>query len=556
LKEAVTVANGAGQGMDKRPNLYQSQTIRPIAARQVVAVAMTASIVGLTGPIRAIELPAAGINAAAYNYWGTALPFVDVAHMGEQWMPVTTNSRAFEGVRTIATNSDGYPMSLEPGEVAQTLVFTHNGGFYPTGQYTLTWAGNGEVRMAAPGVAAVQSAGRRIVYRVPATNPSGLRLEITATDPANPVHNIRLLAPFAGGSGRTFNPGYAKDFINYGVIRFMDWNMTNNHTVSNWSNRATPSDFHWGSKKGVPYEFQIQLCNELKRDAWITVPHLADDDYVRNLAKLVEQKLSPELRVWVEYSNEVWNGSFQQYRYANDVLRPRYRVENPARAYGRRSAEVFDIFTSETSNHNRIVRVIAGQAANSWVLEQSLLGATADGNVNADVAAVAPYFSVDIDKLYQQHQQGAVNLDAIFAELRSNIDSIISRVKMNQQVAAARGLPLVAYEGGQHLVARPGEQHNDPRFVELLSKINRDLRMGELYTYLLDKWYAAGGKTFVFFNDVGRPAKWGAWGLKETYQDDNAPKFRAVQDYLQRLSPPANASEREGVRVGDRPSPN
>ena len=41
-------------------------------------------------------------------------------------------------------------------------------------------------------------------------------------------------------------------------------------------------------------------------------------DYVREFARLVKGKLDPERRVYVEYSNEVWNGQFQQSKYATE----------------------------------------------------------------------------------------------------------------------------------------------------------------------------------------------------------------------------------------------
>jgi hypothetical protein len=167
--------------------------------------------------------------------------------------------------------------------------------------------------------------------------------------------------------------------------------------------------------------------------------------------------------------------------------------------------------------------------------------------VKADVAAVAPYFTLDSDQLYQRHLAGTVNLDEVFAELRTNIDTLMNNVAANRQIASVRGLPLVAYEAGQHVVARPGEQQNNASFVALLDAINRDPQMGDLYTYFMDKWRDAGGKTLVLYNDTGNYSKWGAWGLKESYSDDTAPKFNAVQNFLQRLQRDAADFNKDGM---------
>src|SRR4051812_24380982 len=95
----------------------------------------------------AIELPAAGINPVGYNYWGTALPFVDVAHMGSKWATQQTTS----------LTTTGYPAALAPGDTGVSNIFTGNGGFYPTGQYTLRWQGTGNVQLTGANLSVVSS---------------------------------------------------------------------------------------------------------------------------------------------------------------------------------------------------------------------------------------------------------------------------------------------------------------------------------------------------------------------------------------------------------------
>jgi hypothetical protein len=484
----------------------------------------------------AINLPVAGINAMGYSYYGTALPFVDVAHMSGKWRTQ----------QPIQLTSTGYPASLGAGDMAQGLIFTKNGGIYPPGQYTLQWQGSGNVQLSGPNLSVVSSQPQKIVYQVTNPDPRGLVVQITQTDPTNPVQGITVKSPLNPSSSGIFNADYEKDLASYGVIRYMGWNMTNNNSIANWSDRTTPASAFWGGSSGVPYEYQIQLSNELKQDLWINVPAQATDDYVQNLAALVKQQLNPGLRVWVEYSNEVWNESFQQAQYADNVLKPEFGSPNSSQAYGRRAAQVFDIFSNQFSDPNRVVRVIAGQNANAWVLKNALIGATENGVLKADVAAVAPYFNVDIDNLYNQYKQGSLSLDSVFADLHSAVDTTITGSTQNLTVAAANNLPLVAYEGGQGLVAKPGTEHNDQGFVALLTQINHDSRMGDLYTYLLDQWYAKGGKTFVFSGDVGPSNKWGSWALQENYLDTNAAKYKAVQDYL-RVKMGADDFNRDGL---------
>ena len=50
----------------------------------------------------------------------------------------------------------------------------------------------------------------------------------------------------------------------------------------------------------------------------VTVHHLASDDYVRQEATFWLTNLRPDVQVYVEHSNEVWNPLFPQGRYATE----------------------------------------------------------------------------------------------------------------------------------------------------------------------------------------------------------------------------------------------
>ena len=57
----------------------------------------------------------------------------------------------------------------------------------------------------------------------------------------------------------------------------------------------------------MAWEYAIQFWNETGKDAWVNIPFTADDDYIAQLATLLKSKLNPGLKIYVEYSNEVWN---------------------------------------------------------------------------------------------------------------------------------------------------------------------------------------------------------------------------------------------------------
>jgi hypothetical protein len=49
----------------------------------------------------------------------------------------------------------------------------------------------------------------------------------------------------------------------------------------------------------------VDLANALGASPWFTLPHTADDDYQRQFAALVKARLRPDVKVYVEWSNEV-----------------------------------------------------------------------------------------------------------------------------------------------------------------------------------------------------------------------------------------------------------
>jgi len=98
----------------------------------------------------------------------------------------------------------------------------------------------------------------------------------------------------------------------------------------------------------------------------------------------------------------------------------------------------------------------------------------------------------------------------------------------------ARGVPLIAYEGGQHLTGLGGVENN-AAINALFDSANRDPRMGALYKTYLDAWKVSGAKLFVHWQNCGGYSKWGRWGALEYLEQPRAssPKFNALQTFIE-----------------------
>ena len=144
----------------------------------------------------------------------------------------------------------------------------------------------------------------------------GIWLYITSTDPnhtGNYIRNIRVIMPgFPDSSTDIFHTSFLEKLKQYRLLRVMQWMETNGSTQSRWSTRTRMEDARWNrpGSGGVPVEAMVKLANKLSADLWVNMPHQADDEYIASFAALVRDSLAPNLKIRVEYSNEVWNGSY------------------------------------------------------------------------------------------------------------------------------------------------------------------------------------------------------------------------------------------------------
>jgi len=165
-----------------------------------------------------------------------------------------------------------------------------------------------------------------------------------------------------------FQPVFLERWRGFNTFRFMDWQRTNGSQQRDWAGRPRVADCNW-TEKGIPVEVMVALANRLKINPWFCLPHEASDEYVQQFARLVKLRLDPTLKVYVEYSNEVWNSMFLQHKYAEAKakelgLGPKERPwEGAAMFHSRRSVEIFRIWEQVFGGKERLVRVIAWQAA-------------------------------------------------------------------------------------------------------------------------------------------------------------------------------------------------
>ncbi|HGG59592.1 MAG TPA: hypothetical protein ENK26_06685 [Gammaproteobacteria bacterium] len=494
-----------------------------------------------------------GTNVNALRDWGTSFPFIDVFHSSR---PLDT-----EGGGGVLLDRRGWIRRLDRGRVAVSpVLFDIQPGRLPAGDYTVLYDGDGKLEFGCARLKRLDRSARRAVIAIDGKSDCGLYLKILSSAEDNPVRDIRVIMPggicakdpftrvesasacpkgayraFADHDREwVFNPDYLRYLRHFSVARFMDAMETNSrdHVQRHWSDRPTPSDATW-QNRGWPVEIMVALANRAEVDPWFTLPHAADDDYIRRFARYVKDHLDPARKVYIEYSNEVWNGIFPQSEYALKMGKKLGLDRNEYYAawkfYSRRSVEIFtlwdDVFGAD--QRNRLVHVMATQASNPGMTRMLLDYRQAWKKT--DALAVAAYFGGEAGVGDVRQVENMSQARFIRYLEKTALPRIFDEYRMNAKIAAKYHLPLVAYEGGQHLVG-VGPAVDNPGLKEKFIAANRSPEMERLYLTMYRGWKAAGGQLFMHYADPAQYSKWGSWGVKEylAQPDEQAPKYRAT----------------------------
>jgi len=485
-----------------------------------------------------------GVNLASVHDWSSSWYFVDRMKQARPWgiHDIGTGSVEITSIPDHLVDTNGYPTQVpfDPDgtgplglQEVDTLIFRDTP--YPAGRYALIFDGEGTIRLDFDASGVFSQPNTVHYFNVNSPSLSGIRVTITNSSPGNHVRNIRILMPgFENNyAEQVFHPLFLERLKGFKILRFMDWGMTNNSEVVSWDQRTKFDYYTQARDEGTSYEYMIMLSNRLGIDPWICVPHKADDNYIQNLATLIRDQLNPDRKVYIEYSNELWNWGFQQTSYMEEQ-RINLGYSLLAHYIAKRSAEIFDIFESIVGD-SRTVNVIASQAANSWISDQILLGLE-DPSINpsgikAETLAIAPYFGYSIaQEIVDNGEVNSITIDEILDRAQAKVETETAVwTRDNFKIAQKFNIPLIAYEGGQHLAAGGGNENNQTLTAKLIGA-NRHYRMKDIYVRMYEVWFENGGTSFCAYEFCSTLSKWGSWGMLE-YQNQplsSAPKFSAT----------------------------
>lgn len=532
-----------------------------------------------------------GINISAPLDFEEDRLYADVIRMSRPFVNGSDANSSTAGAAPV--DADGWPMS-------DFSFYVWAGIGNMNGTYTLSFKGEATVSGTIGNVILSYNSATNTstgTFQYANASSGALPLSFTGTKrnsssaSGTGVSSIKLMRPLTPGSSQSYptstlfaNP--IKALISkFSVIRFMDYLGTNASAQTNWSDRPLPS---WASFQrnpggaygwqgiGGPWEHVIQLMNETGKDAWINIPVRATDAYIKNVALMfaygsdgvnpytspqanpVYPPLKANLKVYVEYSNELWNfaGAFTQSsdncqaasdelastsgnsplnwdKVWNNVTFNRSGTNNGwnwsmcSRHTVKRGVEISNIFRSVFSDAamgTRVRPVFMTQLGNP-------MGSLFDGakmmlnyynnlggNFVATPHAPSYYFYGAGGSGYYNPSASVSTLDGLFADPGMTPAGFELNLQQDAKLTAAMGLKRVAYEGGPSLDKTGGARD------AVSAKAVTDARMTTAMVNMHNAWSNNGGELLVYLSSSGDYQ----WGFTPDIYNLSTPKLQAI----------------------------
>lgn len=481
-----------------------------------------------------------GVGIEGLAYYTQSRPFKDFFKSCGTWITYDPNPPGgnfvwnTENQAHIPADSNGYatgvPFIVPNGSGQNNLRGILSAlGFIPVGT---------PMRLLYDGVGALQMQGN-----VTVTNSQPGQIDFVANDDGNiffnltfsqqgdHVRNIRVVEQSNLGTylGQPFRQGFLDKCAPFHTLRFMDWPRTNGSNQSQWAARTRPG-FYSQAENGAAWEYIIQVANELDKNIWICIPHQADDDYIAQMAMLFRDQLEPDITLYIEYSNEVWNWIFPQAHWVTD--NGPQNISYPRR-YVERSLHAFDIWMEVWGNqNNRLKRVLGTQNGYDWITEEIL--AHADPH-RYDYISPSWYVGLNHGAAGVPNLQAlgaAATAEEVLANARHTFENFYPRWQMVYNTAKLYGKKVVNYEGGQHFT-----DFTIPPYIQAMYDAQVHPGMYELYNSMLDSLRRLGSELPLAFVLCGPwQSQYGSWGHIFNEDDpapwNDRPKFQVLLDQM------------------------
>jgi len=480
-----------------------------------------------------------GTNMSGFADWSVERPMKNLfKHIRNQILTFSTTSTCWDCQvsNQLLFDANGYPTFLPQNTSIGTTMVRYilsadGGNLRQDSAYVLLYDGIGTITLNG-GISNLSSIPGRIQFSP--SNNGNIWIHITESQLGNHIRNIRLLKladEYSDIFTQPFNDVFLQKIEPFQVLRFMDWASTNGSPVTQWTGRSSSSYFTYSGDTGVPFETMIQLANQTGKDIWICVPHQANDNFVTQMATLFKNNLNGNLKIYLEYSNEVWNWIFAQAHYNNDN-----RPSNLSygRAMAAKAGNIFriwhDVFGSDRC---RVKRVLGVQVGFNSLNEQILSQLKQD---EWDYGSPTHYFGLDHSQSGNPVLTGSSTYLDVMTNAQNSWNSFRPSVKQDYYNIQIFGKEVITYEGGQHFV---GNSFGQPYpYQNVMWQAQNSQEMYDMYDRMHDTIRSWGCRLATNFSLAGvQESVYGSWGVLADIDvqppyTNTAKKYQALLDNL------------------------
>ncbi|MEM9358762.1 MAG: hypothetical protein AAGB04_21485, partial [Pseudomonadota bacterium] len=505
--------------------------------------------------------PTLSYNLDRLSDYAVGMPLLDLMKASRDWLtyPASSNASDTPGL----FDDQGWPTEMPAGTNKFTKIWDWSNQPLADesreGVYQLSYEGEGTIVVRGAGVQVLSQEDGKITFEV--VDTKSLIVDITATDPDGTGNHLRDISIVREEyvelyeAGAVFNPEWMSIVDDARELRMILWMETNridrNAETLEWEDRPQVTDASWATN-GAPVEVLVQLANEAGIDPYFTINHNWSDDYIREFATYVRDNLDPKLKAKYEWSNEVWNGLFEQHHYVAESAEAEWGERDVFGYYTKLAvnmAQILDEVYAEAPDA-QMAKVLGGFTPNTWISERILNGtlwaehepdlAIAAADV-FDELAVAHYFGSKALRFEENRAEllnaindPSVDANAWFAaQLMTpgqdgSIPEVLDELVAQKAMADKYGVDLTLYEGGQHVHHQFGIANVDNVLSSFLADFVRGEEMAELYQALWDGWAEIGDGAFMNFAATGGISQWGSWGVYASL-DDSTPRSERIE---------------------------
>ncbi|HTD21413.1 MAG TPA: Ig-like domain repeat protein [Terriglobales bacterium] len=524
-------------------------------------------------PVAAFAVPAPankiGINVDTPLDWIRDRAFTDVMKASRQWLTQSNTPAAVDG-NGWPTQDANIVVWAGPPNMQGTYRFSFTGKANVTtgyGSATITNL-NYDAPSNTTTADLIYNGGAGLLLNFASTQ----RTAASATNTG--ITNVKLMRPRTVGgttpyTTETFTDPFKAILAKFSVLRTKDFTSTDGNQIANWSDRTLPTTASqaignpnsppgmWQGR-GAAWEYVIELANETGKDVWISLPNRATDDYVTKVAQMfkygsdgvnpytspqvapVWPPLNSNLNLYVENSNELWNGASnfpQTQDNHNTAIAEVNAGGSPLnfdgstndwywawRRVAKRVIEISNIFRSVFGDADMMTRIRPvlmsqlGYTNGPLLQEMHMMQNYYNNPVYVNAPRPPGYYIYAAGGSGYYGPTDASSVDQIFATMASTFRASL---QADANWSLCFGIKRIAYEGGPGL-----QQTQNPTVNANLSAAWADPRMTQVVINEHNVWSQNAGDLLIYFQLTGDYQ----FGFTDDVYDLTAPKLVGIDD--------------------------